>query len=312
MSARFVTVTGLAVLMTVSLWPSRASAQVDLTGQWAQIVSGNAKYRGPGPDIGDQPEIPLNEDARAFVASYAYSSISMPERMCMVWSQDYITITGHQIMIERINDPVNGGTVGWGISSGGSDRSPLPIWIDGRPHPSDNDMHTTNGFTTGTWEGGVLTGHMTHMARGITQRNGAPLSDKATMTIHVTRHDDYLEIMTITEDPVYLEAPYVVSTSYRRNPIGNALPVNAPCYPLSEVPSLDVPGTVPHWLPGQNADLNLYGKQFNIPPEIVLGGKGHDDPSIRKTLKDSYKIPAECHVLDGGRQDCIVGPPPKQ
>lgn len=313
MNARFVKLAGLAVLMAVSLWPGRASAQVDLSGQWAQIVSGDAKFRGPGPDLGDQAAIPLSEDGRALVASYSYSQISMPERMCMIWSQNYISITGHQIMIERINDPINGGTVGWGISSGGSDRSPLPIWIDGRPHPSENDIHMFSGFTTGLWEpGGVLTGHMTHMARGISQRNGSPLSDQAKMTIHLTRHGDFLTIMTVTEDPIYLEAPLVMAASFRRNPVGNALPVNAPCYPLSEVPSLDPPGTVPHNLPGQNADLNLYGQQFNLPPEVALGGKGHDDPSFRKTFADKYKIPGECHVRDQGRLDCIPGPPPER
>lgn len=312
MSAKFMSVTCLAVLITVSLWPARATAQVDLSGQWAPIISGDAKFRGPGPDLGDQAAIPLNEEGRAIVASYSHSQISMPERMCMIWSQNYITITGHQIMIERINDPVNGGTIGWAISSGGSDRSPLPIWIDGRPHPSDNDLHTFNGFATGEWEGGVLTGHVTHMARGITQRNGAPLSDQATMTIHLVRHGDFLEIITITEDPIYLDEPYVMAASFRRNPVGNALPVNAPCYPLSEVPSLDAPGTVPHYLPGENPDLETYAKQFNLPLEAALGGKGHSDPSFRKTLKDTYQIPAECHVLDPARLDCIPGPPPKR
>jgi len=313
MSARLMRLARLAagILLIVALCPAPASAQVDLTGQWAPIISGDAKFRGPGPDLGDQAPIPLSEEGKAVVATYSYSMISMPERMCMHWSQDYITFTGHQIGIQRVDDPVNGGVVAWGISSGGSDRSPLPIWMDGREHPSPNDLHTFNAFTTGQWDGGVLTGHMTHMKKGITQRNGAPLSDQATMTIHVVRHGDFLEILTITEDPIYLAGPYVMAASYRRNPIGNALPVNAPCYPLTEVPRLDTPGTVPHYLPGENPYLNDFGKQFNLPPSAALGGPNNMYPEFRKTLEKDYKIPNECHVRDPARLDCIPGPLPK-
>jgi len=311
MRARFLSVPGLAVLMLMSLWPAHALAQVDLSGQWAPIISGDAKFRGPGPDIGDQAAIPLNEEGRAFVATYSYSSISMPERVCMHWSQDYVTFTGHQITLSRMDDPVNGAVAGWYLSSGGSDRSPMPIWIDGRPHPSENDIHTFNAFTTGLWEGGILTGHMDHMKRGITQRNGSPLSDEAKMTIHFIRHGELMTILTMTEDPIYLEEPYVMAASFRLNPVGNALPVNAPCYPVTEVPRLDAPGTVPHYLPGTNQYLDGFAKQFNLPLEAALGGKGHSDPAFRKTMKDKYKIPGECHVRDRARMDCIPGPLPK-
>ena len=310
MSARLLTRTGLAVLITASLWPGRASAQVDLSGQWAPIISGDAKFRGPGPDLGDQAAIPLNEEGRAFTYAYSYSTISMPERMCMHWSQDYMTFTGHQIVFQRIDDPVNGGITGWYLSAGGSDRSPMPIWMDGRPVPSANDLHTFGAFTTGHWDGGILTAEVTHMAHGITQRNGAPLSDEATMTAHFIRHGDFLTILTRTVDPIYLAEPYVMSASFRLNPVGNANPLNAPCYPLTEVPRLDVMGTVPHYLPGQNNNMEAFAKLFGLPLDAAWGGPGQQDPSYRKKLKDTWKQPGECHVRDAGRQDCIPGPRP--
>jgi len=310
MSMKFVRLAGAAVLLMGSMKP--AYAQVDLSGQWAALNMNDARTRGPGPDLMDQTTIPLNEEGRAVAASYSYSTISMPERMCMDWSQDYITFAPHAIMVERVDDPVNGGVAAWRISAGGSDRATLPIWIDGRNHPSDNDIHTFNGYTTGQWEGAVLTGHMDHMKRGLTARNGSPLSDQAKMTIHVTRHGDILTVMTMTEDPIYLDAPYVQAGSYRINPVGNAGPVNPPCYPLTEVPRLDVPGTVPHYLPGQNPNQETFAKAHNLSLDVTSGGAENIYPEYRKKLKATYKIPGECHVRDGGRLDCIPGPAPTQ
>ena len=304
MSRRFVSLAG-AALLAVS---APAYAQVDLSGQWAALNMNDARTRGPGPDLMDQTTIPLNDEGKAVAASYSYSTISMPDRMCMDWSQDYITFAPHAIMIERVDDPVNGGLAAVRISAGGSDRATMPIWLDGRAHPSENDIHTFNGFTTGQWDGGVLTGHMTHMARGLTARNGSPLSDQATMTIHATRHGDILEIMTVTVDPVYLTAPYVQSGAYRINPVGNAGPVNPPCYPLTEVPRLDVPGTVPHYLPGQNPNEKTFADAHNLPLDVIRGGADNTAPEFRKKLKDTYKIPGECHVRDQGRLDCLPGP----
>ena len=134
-----------AALLAVS---APAYAQVDLSGQWAALNMNDARTRGPGPDLMDQTTIPLNDEGKAVAASYSYSTISMPDRMCMDWSQDYITFAPHAIMIERVDDPVNGGLAAVRISAGGSDRATMPIWLDGRAHPSENDIHTFNGFTT--------------------------------------------------------------------------------------------------------------------------------------------------------------------
>ena len=40
----------------------------------------------------------------------------------------------------------------WKISAA-VDRAILTIWMDGRPHSSDDAVHPFAGFTTGVWEG---------------------------------------------------------------------------------------------------------------------------------------------------------------
>src|SRR5204863_375326 len=55
------------------------------------------------------------------------------------------------------------------------------IWMDGRPHPSANAPHTWMGFSTGEWNGSMLTVTTTHIKQGWTRRNGFPSSDRITL-----------------------------------------------------------------------------------------------------------------------------------
>jgi hypothetical protein len=277
------------MLMTVS-----ASAQVDLSGDWTGLNHNDNMERGGGPDLADYAGLPINDEARAVGLSYNASIVSMEEHSCTFYTENYITIAPHNIMIERENDPLTGEIVAWKISAGGSDRAPLPIWMDGRPHPSANEIHTFSGFTTGEWEGDTLTAHMTHMKRGTVRRNGLPLSDQATMTLHITRHADILTIITITEDPIYLEEPLVEAGSYRFNARGNTSPVNPTCFPFAEVQRLDEPGVVPHFLPGTNPDEQTFAKMYHLPLEAAMGGAQTIYPDYRKKLKDVYTIPPKC------------------
>jgi len=290
----FIQIAGTAILLVLTAMTGSAFAQVDLSGQWAAINHQDQMLRGPGPDLGDYTGLPINDAARAVGLSYTSGLLSLTEHGCLDYTENYLTFAPHSIVIERVSDPVTGGVLAWKISAGGSDRAPIPIWMDGRPHPSLLDAHTFSGFTTGEWEGNTLTAHMTHMKRGITRRNGSPLSDRATMTIHLVRHGDLLTVMTITEDPIYLEEPMVNTGSYRLNPRGNVPATNPTCFPLTELPALEVLGTVPHFLPGTNPDAETFAKRYGLPVEAAHGGAKTLYPEYRKTLRDLYKAPSSC------------------
>jgi hypothetical protein len=132
------------------------------------------------------------------------------------------------------------------------------------------------------------------MKRGITRRNGAPLSDQANMTLHVVRHGDLLTILTVTTDPIYLEQAHALAGSYRLNPRGVAPATNPTCFPFTELPSLDAPGTVPHFLPGTNPYATTFAKMYGLPLEAAYGGAQTIYPEYRKKLKDEYTPPAMC------------------
>jgi hypothetical protein len=283
-----------AVLFTTVMATAPAVAQVDLQGQWGAVNHQEAMGRGPGPDLADYTGLPINDEARYAALSYTAAVLGMTERGCMFYSENYLLFAPHNIMIERVNDPVTGDIQAWRISAGGSDRAPITIWMDGRPHPSALAPRAFSGFTTGEWQGDRLVARMTHMKRGIMRRNGVPLSDQATMTLHLVRHADVLTIMGIIEDPVYLDEKLVLTGSYRLNPRGNAPATNPTCFPFTELPVYDEAGKVPHLLPGTNHDTETFAKLYGLPLEAAHGGAQTIYPEYRKRLVNSYAPPAAC------------------
>ena len=92
------------------------------------------------------------------------------------------------------------------------------IYLDGRPRPSDYAPHTFQGFSTGVWEGNMLTVTTTHLKENYLRRNGVPRSSKAMFTEHWTMHGNYLTITHVVDDPVILTEPLVRSQSWFLDP----------------------------------------------------------------------------------------------
>jgi hypothetical protein len=140
-----------------------------------------------------------------------------------------------------------------------------------------------------------LTTYTTHIKAGYLRRNGVPLSDHATLTEHIIRHGNTLTIIGITEDPVYLTEPFVLSRSWQLDPTVQIPPTPAECTPVVELARLsgdDV--TIPHYLPERNPFTGEVTKMYHIPVEAVLGGAETMYPEFRKRLKDKYVAPEKC------------------
>jgi hypothetical protein len=176
------------------------------------------------------------------------------------------------------------------------DRDKMTIWMDRRPHPSKNAPHSQAGFTTGVWDGNVLTAYTTHMLTGYLRRNGVMTSDQATMTTHFIRHGDMLTLASALEDPIYLTEPYYITRTF----------VTAPTLMNSGGPPCVVgdegvqEGVVPHYLPGKNPLVDEMTKLYGIPEEAALGGAETMYPAFREKIKDKFKMPAKCQKNCGG------------
>ncbi len=264
-------------------------AQVDLSGEWADRYHEDWPERLPGPDIGDYIGLPLNNSARMKADSWEASVQTLPERQCIPHPNPYSLRGPADLHIWPVPDPVSGRPLAWKMF-GTFGRATHTVWMDGRPHPSKYAPHTFEGFTTGVWEGDMLTTYTTHIKMGYLRRNGVPTSDEATVTEHWVRHEDILTVAVIVEDPVYLTEPLFRSESWQLDP--QVQRFATPCEPVVEVARK--PGAVPHYLPGANPFLDEVTKMYNIPMEAVRGGAETMYPEYRNKLKDQYVAPAKC------------------
>jgi hypothetical protein len=270
-----------------------AFAQVDLAGHWVAKQHEDWEERGPGPEIVDYLGMPVNDEARSRALAYSTSALSLPERQCLYYAPHYVAIGPFGLEIWADTDPNTGRVVSWNIGAV-IDRAIITIWMDDRPHPGPNAVHTFGGFTTGKWEGNTLVAYTTHYKEGYLRRNGVPTSDQSTFTMFISRHGDTLTMLQLVEDPVYLTEPFAISRSWQLDPKGNLTRVPAPCVPEAELADLTGDGRVPHYLPGKNPFVGEMTKLYNLPVKTVMGGAETMYPEYRKTLRDTYTPPKVC------------------
>jgi hypothetical protein len=157
------------------------------------------------------------------------------------------------------------------------------IWMDGRPRPSVNAPHTWMGFSTGVWEGNMLTVTTTHVKQGWHRRSNLPASDEVTVIEHFVRHGDLLTHVSITEDPIYLAEPLIKSEDF--NYVANPNTFNPfwPCEYIEEG-QRDVTA-VPSYFAGENPWMAEYAANHNLPQEVTLGGPETTYPEYRQRMK---------------------------
>lgn len=272
-----------------------ALAEIDLSGSWASINDEDAMERGAGPNPDDWAGLPLNAAGKAKALAFEQSTISMPERICWFQTQWHIAAGPFSLRMWAVPDPLTGRVQAWMIGAWET-RAPMTIWMDGRPHPPKDAPHDQTGFTTGVWNGNELIATTTHMKSGYVRRNGAPISDEATIVTHFRRHGDMLTLTLFMVDPVYLTEPYIITRSYNlsTNPVSIGGP---PCTQGDEgVPE----GRVPHYLPGKNPMTNEMTKIYGIPSEAEMGGAETMYPEYRDKIKGKFVQPAKCERNCGG------------
>src|SRR5438093_9736531 len=199
-------------LLAVMFAVRPASAQMDFSGEWQPIFYEDQPERVAGPEIGDYTGIPINDAARMRADTWMAAVQTLPEWQCRPHSADYIWRGPSQLRITKEINPVtrqiNAFHLEWLRSVDNI------YYLDGRPHPSANAPHTWGGFATAKWDGDMLTIKVSHLKEGYVRRNGVPRSDLATVTEHWMRHGNWLTVVTIVEDPVYLTEPFVRITDY--------------------------------------------------------------------------------------------------
>jgi glyoxylase-like metal-dependent hydrolase (beta-lactamase superfamily II) len=269
-----------------SAQPARPQTPPDISGEWR--LENHEEDTTAQPPLGDYLGIPFNDAGRMRADTSAESIWGTPEYQCRPHStpHQWRGLGGARILKEQ--DPLTREVTAYHIQFMRSlDR---PVFMDRRPHPPAWAPHTWTGFSTGEWIGNTLKVTTTHLKDGYLKRGGPQTSDMYTMSEYITRHDDILTIVTVVDDPIYQDQPYVESTTYMTDV--NSVVAMETCNASSFAEN---GGTdrhwVPHFLPGQNTALKDWLKTDNwVPEEAARGGVKTLFPEYRSTLSGKVDL----------------------
>jgi cyclase len=257
----------------------------DIGGEWRL-----QNDEDPGqPPLGDYLGIPFNDAGRMRADTSAESIWGTSEYRCRPHSapHQWRGLGGARIMKEL--DPLTRDVMAYHVQFWRSlDR---PIYLDGRPHPPAYAPHSWTGFSTGEWQGNTLVVTTTHLKDGFLRRGGPQTSDLYSMTEYLTRNGEYLTVTQIVDDPIYMEEPYVQSTTYQYDPDSVVQVESCVTSALGEGGGTD-PHFVPHFLPGENTALTEWLTDESwVPSDAARGGAATAYPEYLLPSSSRAKAP---------------------
>jgi cyclase len=264
-----------------------AGAQVSFVGDWSGRYHEDQPDRVPGEEPGNAAGIPVNDAARMYMDSWNEARYSVLEHQCAPYTLPYIFFGPNQFRIWETKHPDTQELIAIEMYQG-TFQQRRTIWMDGRPHPPEYTPHTFMGFSTGEFNGDILTITTTHIKAGYFRRGGVPASDRTTVVEHWMRHGNMLNHVTIATDPVYLTEPYIRSQEFLQMERGNQNWLYN-CEYAPEVPRDR--HEVPHYLPGQNPWMGEYEGKYVMPRDGVRGGAETLRPDWRPGAKPAAANP---------------------
>jgi hypothetical protein len=219
---------------------ARASAPIDLTGQWVSIVTEDWRWRMVTPAKGDYASVPLNAEGRKVADGWdlaadnasgnqcrafgAAAIMRVPTRVRISWQDDSTlkleTDAGQQTRLFRFASPTPAGVI---------PSPPVPVgarsWQGVSIAQWFRQPQTRGlGFGgRGALPGGSLRVVTRNLRAGYLRTNGVPYSEDAVVTEALHRHDEpngdvYFTVTVIVEDTRYLTQPFITSSSFKREP----------------------------------------------------------------------------------------------
>ncbi len=285
------TVMRAALILGISATPLLAQGggqtpTVDLVGSWTMVNDEERLVRiDPGPELENFTGFPLNAAGKQKALAWNSTIQAIPEHQSRPHAGTY-SMRGPNPSphIGEIIDPATRRLIAYTLT-GLFENANRTIYLDGRPHPSDFAEHLWTGFSTGTFEDGMLHVTTTHFKQMFIQRNGVPVSPYAVMHEFFIRHGDRMVLITQIDDPIYLEEPFIRTSTFQRNSNtreGGLAQIEV----AEEVPDLRQ-GDVPHYPLG--AIHPQYATDNKLPLEATLGGKETLYPEYQEKLKELMK-----------------------
>jgi hypothetical protein len=207
----------------------KAAAPIDITGNWVSLVTEDWRWRMVLPKKGDYSSVPLNPAGRKVADTWDPSK--MAGDGCKPYGAAAVMRVPGRLRITWENDT----TLKIETDAGQQTRR---LHFGGTGKPSS--ARTWQGTSAAEWErilqpGGLgvslqtapgRTGTLkvvtTNLRAGYLRKNGVPYSDNALVTEFFDRISEagaeWLTVMTLVDDPTYLNAQFITSTHFKREP----------------------------------------------------------------------------------------------
>jgi hypothetical protein len=237
----------------------RSSAPIDLTGYWVAVVTEDWRHRMATPRKGDFESLPLNAEGRRVANEWnldadnaaglqckAYgvgSLMRQPGRLHITWADDdtlkveFDAGTQTRLLELGTTQPPGGEPTWQGFSRAewqrppGGNQNPVRAQIGNSTGPiapggGGRGQRGGPAPSGALAEGGSLKVSTTGFRPGYLRKNGVPYSEDATITEYFHRlpdtgAGDWLHVLTIVEDPRYLNDAFMTSTHLKREPNGS-------------------------------------------------------------------------------------------
>jgi hypothetical protein len=198
----------------------KASAAVDLAGNWVSVVTEDWRFRMVTPRKGDYASVPMTDEARKVADTWDVSK----DGLCLAYGAAGLMRIPTRLRISWESDTVLKIETDAGVQV-------RRLMFNATPRPGP---HTLQGFSSASWErtgrrgggggpvpGGSLKVVTTNMTAGWVRKNGVPYSENAVLTEYFDRFtspngDTWFTVTTIVEDNKYFTQPFITTTHFKK------------------------------------------------------------------------------------------------
>jgi hypothetical protein len=194
---------------------AKQAAPIDLTGHWVSVVSEDWKYRMVTPKKGVFDGVPLNPEGRKVGESWDPARDEAAGEQCRSYGAGAIMRVPGRLNISWQDDRI------LKVETDAGTQTRL-FRFGASPAPAES---TWQGHSVAQWNvpGRSLKVVTTNLRAGYVRRNGAPYSDKTTVTEYwdlntLANGDQWITITTELVDPTYFTRPFVTSSDFKKLP----------------------------------------------------------------------------------------------
>ncbi len=213
----------------------QVAAPIDLTGTWVSLVNEDWHLRMVTPAQGDYSGVPLNDEGRRVADSWDPAADEAAGEECKAYSAPAILRVPTRLNISWEDDMTlrMDTDAGMQTRSFNFDQSPPDSEATWQGHSVAEWVVTGGQF--GVSGGGHLKVVTTNLRPGYLRKNGVPYSADGVMTeyfynLSEPNGDTLLFVVTMFEDPEYLDDSLAMSQQFKKIPDGsgwNPMPCSA-------------------------------------------------------------------------------------